>query len=291
MQELLRVDNLCKRFGRGRVLDGITLSANYGEIAGVYGLSGSGKSVLLRILAGLEKPSSGKIFRTDRGASISFETPKLEENLSCIEYLWLCASVCGIPKSKRHAACREILSLFDLDQERDARISSLPDGARKLLDVGRCLISPFDLLLLDEPSAGLDFSQRTVLWEYLLRVRRGGTKCIMVAVSRPEEAELCDRLIILHEGRIIAEGTPSELKDAAGPEKVSISLEEASSDKRLALVCEEKEGELVLSTEKGTAARQALRSSEGVSSVRIRQRRLDSVLEHLIGSEGKKSRD
>ena len=286
MQELIRADNLCKRYGSITALDGVSLAASAGECVGIFGASGAGKSTAIRLLAGIEAPDLGTISSTCRLAGICFQTPSFDKALTPVETLWLCATIYEIPRGKRHSAIREALAIIGLDSCRNRRIGSLPGGARKLLGAAQALLSPSELLLLDEPMADLDFDARRRLWERLLNIRTHDGKTIILATSRPDDAELCDRIVLLHEGRVLAAGTPAELRSMAGPEALvikPIKAKGAGPPKAgwAGIVGREEDGSFVVEIGPESRPTELLRQISGVAAVRLRPRGLDSILEEL----------
>jgi len=286
VQERIRADNLCKRYGSTTALDGVSLTASAGECMGIFGTSGAGKSTAMRLLAGIEAPDSGTVSSTCRLAGICLQTPLFDEALTPAEALWLYATLYEISRGKRHSAIREALALVGLDSCRNCRIGSLSGGARKLLGVAQALLSPSELLLLDEPMADLDFDARRRLWEHLSNVRTYDGKTIILATSRPDDAELCDRIVLLQKGRVLAAGTPAELRSMVGPEALvikPIKAKGAGPPKAgwAGIVGREEDGSLVVEIGPESRPTELLRQISGVAAVRIKTRGLDSILEEL----------
>ena len=288
MQERIKADNLCKRYGSLTALDQASLTAYSSECLGIFGLSNAGKSALLRLLAGMESPDSGMITSTETGAAIALQSPANNSALTPSEIMLLWATLYGIPCGKRRAAVRETLALVGLDSERDRRIGTLSAGVRKLVELARALISPSNLLLLDEPMVGLDSDMRRRIWEHLLKIRSYDHKTIIIATSRSEDAELCDRIILLHEGRVLAAGTPVQLRGLVGPEAMTIkpvSTRGIHSNKAgwSGMIGREQDGSLVVELDAGSRPTELLRQiSTDVAAVRFRSRGMDSVLDELL---------
>jgi ABC-2 type transport system ATP-binding protein len=285
MEQSIRAEKICKRYRDLTALDNVYLEAHAGECLGVFGVSGAGKSVLLRILAGLEVPDSGDVLAADRRAGFASQSPALDALLTPAETLWLHACLCDIPRRKRWSAVRETLSLLGLDSERNRRIGTLPDGDLKLLELGTALICPADVLLLDEPMACLDSGTRHRLWERLLSLRASGRKAIVMSTSRTEDAELCDRVILLHRGRVVAEGTVSELRNTVGPEALVVR-QRKSPRRGPGVVGKEEDGSLTF--EFGAEAQPVelvKQIGSDAAGVVIRPRGLDSVLDELTAPE------
>lgn len=290
MQERIRADNLCKRYGSLAALDQASLVAYAGECVGVFGPSGAGKSTLLRLLAGAEAPDSGNISFADGRAGLSRQTPFIDGALTSAEALWLYAALYEIPRGKRHAAVRETLTLVGLDSERNRRIGTLPSGSQKLLEVALAVLSPSDLLLLDEPMAGLDFDTRQRVWEYVLRIRARERKTVVVATARSEDAELCDRIVLLHKGQVLAAGTVAQLRSMVGPEALVITPAKTQGTHArrgwAGIVGREQDGSLVVEMGPESRPVELLREiSDDIAAVRVSPRGLDSVLQELIARQ------
>lgn len=286
MRERVRAENLSKRYGATLALDDVSLTVYSGECFGVFGLSGSGKSTLMQLLAGIEKPSSG-IISGSTPSALSPQYPVIDEALTPFEALWFHAAMCGIPRGKRHNAVREALTLVGLDGERNRRIGKLRGGARKLIEIARVLMSPHDLLLLDEPMADLDFDIRRRLWEHLLKIRVRSKVTIIIATSRSEDAELCDRIALLHDGRVLAIGTAAQLRGMAGPEALVIKplRKEKTRGRRgwSGVLSREQEGSLVVEIGPESKPVELLREiSADIAAVRMKNRGLDDVLQALV---------
>lgn len=288
MQERIRVDNISKKYGGRTALSDVSIAACDGECLGIYGRSGSGKTALLRVMAGIDSPDSGSI--TPHRAGFSFQMPIFDETLTPAEALYICATLYGIPPGKRNSAVRDTLILVGMDSMDDLRISALSLGYRKLLEVARALITPFDLLLLDDPMAGLDTDMRVRLWEHLLKLRAHGGKTIILATSRSEDAEICDRVVLLHEGRVLADGTVDQLQSMAASEAVVITPIAAkggqqSKSERTVIVGKEQDGHLIVQAGDKLLPADVLRQLQGNAAVRLHTRGLDSILDELIAAE------
>jgi len=289
MQQRLRVENLCRRYRDTVALDDVTLTAFSGEACGVFGPSGSGKSVLLRIIAGIEAPDSGVVSRRGSGCALSFAEPAVDLQLTPYETLWLHAILYEIPRRKRHAAVREVLVLMDLDSVRDIRVSSLSSGMRKRLELARALIATADILLLDEPTFGLDARMRERLWDRLLSLRSNEGRTVVIATSRPDDAELCDRINLLHHGRVLACGTVAQLRSMVGPEAVVIKPLDAKKAgtkglrrNKAGITAFEQEGSLVVEMGMDSTPVELIRQISGdVAAVRLRPQGLGTVLDEL----------
>lgn len=290
LQERIRAGNLYKRHGRTTVLDGVSITALREEVCGIFGLSGAGKTTLLRVLSGIEKADSGVISCPGGRPALSFAEPALDESLTPIEILNLHAALYGIPRRKRRGVIRETISLLDLEDVRDSRVSTLPAGLRKQIELARVLVSPSNVLLFDEPMLGLDAMTRERIWNHLLMLKCTEHRTIIVATSRPEDAELCDRIMMLDRGRVLADGTVSRLRSMVGPEAVVIRPLASRKpggrgtwgDKR-AITMSEQEGSLVVEMSTDSQPVELVRELHGqAAAVRLRPKGLGVVLEELI---------
>ncbi len=294
MAELLRADNLSKSYGHVTALDGVSLSVHEGECLGVYGFSGAGKTALLRMLAGEDASRAVSRF----GGQIGFarQKPFLNGRLTPSEAMWLYASLYRIPRGKRRSVISNVLSLLGLTVHADTQICRLPSGEQKLVEIARALLSPGDLLILDEPMSGLDSNMRHWLWEHLLKLRAHEAKSIVIATSRPEDAELCDRVVLLHKGRVLASGTPAELRGVIAQETLvvrPIGAKHLTSTKPLWNGVVESEHDEFLSIEVNPEwpPTEILRQVPyDVSAIRVTRRGLDSILGELASKAEEMSR-
>lgn len=290
MQELIRAENLSKRYGSVTALEAVSIAALREEVCGVFGPSGSGKSALIRLLAGMETPDSGTILHSEGKPAVSFAEPALDESLTPLEILNLHAVLYEIPRVKRRGAVRETLALFELDSVRDRRVSTLSSGVRKQVELARVLISPSAILLLDEPMSGLDSIVRERVWNHLLMLKSLEHRTIVVATARPEDAELCDRITLLNRGRVLADGTVSRLRSMVGAEAVVIKPlgpkrpggRGAWAEKR-AITMSDDDGSLVVEMSADSRPAEFVREVSGrAAAVRLRPKGLGVVLEELI---------
>ncbi|MBK6847880.1 MAG: ABC transporter ATP-binding protein [Proteobacteria bacterium] len=222
-EALLELHELSQSFGTRQVLDRLSLRITPGECFGLLGPNGSGKSTALAIIAGLLRPTEGTITFAGqrlpgaqrllrRSSGVVFQRPALDLKLSVAQNLALAARLQGLRGAPARQRIAEALELAGLsDRERDLA-GVLSGGLKRRLDIARALLHEPRLLLLDEPTAGLDEVSFRQTWRQLdlLRQQRGLT--IVLATHRPEEAERCDRLAIMAAGRVALIDTPEALK-------------------------------------------------------------------------------
>ena len=221
MPTAIEVRDLVKRYGDARAVDGVSFSVEEGEVFAILGPNGAGKSTTVEILEGhrtrtagdvdvlgLDPATGGRDFRDRIG--IMLQTSGLDRELSVREVLELY----GSPYSRRRPV-DEVLELVELTEKADARISTLSGGQERRVDLALGLIGDPDLIFLDEPTTGFDPAARRRSWETVRNLTSLG-RTIVLTTHYLEEAEtLADRLVVLSQGRIVAEGTPAELRSRA----------------------------------------------------------------------------
>lgn len=208
-----------KRFGTLQALDGATLRVRRGEVYGLLGPNGAGKTTLIRMLVGLLAPDAGAVSVLGRRlpnldvlARVGYMTQQaaLYPDISAAENVRFFAAIHGVDDG-----VREALEFVDLWDRRDAVVSALSGGMRTRCSLACALVHRPELLLLDEPTVGVDPQLRLQLWDRFQKMAAGGTT-ILVSSHVMDEAERCDRLGLIRFGRLLAEGTVPELKARAG---------------------------------------------------------------------------
>jgi lipooligosaccharide transport system ATP-binding protein len=219
---LLRVEHLSKKFGNSSVVDDLSLHVKAGECLGMIGPNGAGKTTTIRMCLGLVAPDAGRIEafglpipRQVRDAKnrigVVTQLDSLDPDFSCAENLRVYGSYFGLPKETIEARIPRLLEFSALQVKAHAKPSELSGGMKRRLSLARALINDPDLLLLDEPTTGLDPQARHLMWERLQQLLQQG-KAILLTTHFMDEAErLCDRLLVMDNGRSIAEGTPRGL--------------------------------------------------------------------------------
>jgi ABC-2 type transport system ATP-binding protein len=220
---LLEVRGLSVEFKKRRVLEEVSFSVQPGEIFGLLGPNGSGKSTTFHVLTGVLRPRAGALFfegqpvapgarLVRRQLGVVFQSASVDINLTCRENLRLAARLHRVPGAEVEGRIRDLLGLADLTDRGDDRVKTLSGGMKRRLELARSLIHRPRLLILDEPTVGLDEVSFERTWQRLaeLRAREGTT--LLLTTHRPEEAARCDRLALLDQGRIIAVDTPANLQ-------------------------------------------------------------------------------
>ena len=217
------VDGVVKRFGRQTALDGVTLRVRRGEVYGLLGPNGAGKTTLIRSLVGLVAPEKGAVTVLGRRmpqlevlAHVGYMTQQaaLYPDLSAEENVNFFGAING-----RVDGVREALEFVDLWDRRKSVVSTLSGGMRTRCSLACALVHKPDLLLLDEPTVGVDPQLRVQLWDGFRKMAAGGTS-IVVSSHVMDEAERCDRLGLIRFGKLLAEGTVAEIKAKAGVDRL-----------------------------------------------------------------------
>ncbi|HYG63266.1 MAG TPA: ATP-binding cassette domain-containing protein, partial [Thermoanaerobaculia bacterium] len=222
-----------RRGGARKALAGVGFQVAAGEVFGFLGPNGGGKSTLFRILATLARPERGevRIFGIDparqvrevrRLLGVVFQSPGLDLQLTVGENLLHHGHLYGLRGRALARAIDEALARFGLADRREERARTLSGGLRRRVEIAKALLHGPRLLLLDEPSTGLDPGARRDLWDTLESLRAGGVTVLLTTHSM-EEADRCDRLALLDRGSLVAEGTPAALKEEVGGDVVTLT--------------------------------------------------------------------
>jgi ABC-2 type transport system ATP-binding protein len=224
---VVQADGLSKRFGDVHALDGLSLCIVKGETFGLLGPNGSGKTTFIRAVAGLLRPSGGTLTvlgeplpeRADRvrpRVGYMTQLQALYNDLSAWENIQFFGRVWGLSdKRERDRRCEHVLDLVDLLPRRGSLTANLSGGMKQRLSLACALVHDPELLLLDEPTVGVDPQLRQTFWGYFRTLNERGVT-IIVSSHVMDEADRCDRLGLMRFGRLLASGTPSEIRALAG---------------------------------------------------------------------------
>jgi ABC-2 type transport system ATP-binding protein len=212
---VLEVDGLSKSFGERTALRQVSLEARRGELLAVIGPNGAGKTTLLSILAGIANPDSGQVSRADGQVGWVPQQTGLYRRLTVEENLRLFARMEGVGDVQ--ATIDRMLEQTGLEERRHDQVSSLSGGNQQRINIAVGLLGDPSVLLLDEPSAGLDPGQRVRLWEFVSGLAKGGTTVIYSTHQIEEANHYGDRLVVLADGETIFDGSFAQLRRAAGP--------------------------------------------------------------------------
>ena len=219
---LVRACGLVKAYSAEPVVKGIDFEVRRGECLGFLGPNGAGKTTTINMIccfvevgAGeLEvfgEPVNGNARGIKRRLGVVSQENNLDPDLTVIKNLLVYGRYFGIPRERRLERAKELLEFVQLDEKRDSHIRTLSGGMRRRLTLARALISNPELMILDEPTTGLDPQARHVVWQKLRALNRAGVTMLLTTHYMEEAAQLCDRVLIMDEGRIIARGTPQGL--------------------------------------------------------------------------------
>jgi sodium transport system ATP-binding protein len=200
----------------------ISFSVNEGEVVGLLGPNGAGKTTLLRIIAGIMKPTSGEILideqdykkhELDIKKKIAFLSgnTKLYKDLSPVELMEMCANYYKVPKDKIDDRIEKIVKRFDMEKFKNQRIGNLSTGQGQRVGVARCVVHDPKYYIFDEATSGLDIISSKVILDFIKEEKQKG-KGVLYSTHYMEEAEnICDRVVLVNKGKIIATGTPAEV--------------------------------------------------------------------------------
>lgn len=232
-QPAIEVSGLSHAYGQRAALTDLSFRVQPGEIFGLLGPNGGGKTTLFRILSTLLPVQSGSVAvlghdaGTDaeairRKIGVTFQSPSLDKKLTVSENLRHQGHLYGLSGTELTRQIDDQLKRLGLTDRRNDRAESLSGGLARRVEIAKGLLHQPQLLLLDEPSTGLDPGARIDLWKYLHQLRDTGAVTVLVTTHLMEEAERCDRLGILDQGKLVALGTPAELRAAIGGDCVTI---------------------------------------------------------------------
>jgi lipooligosaccharide transport system ATP-binding protein len=218
----IRATGLTKRFGELVAVDGIDFEVRSGETFGFLGPNGAGKSSTMRMIGAVSPRSDGalSVFELDPDAAgpairqrlgVVPQEDNLDLELTVFENLLVYGRYFGLPSRRVRDKARELLEFVQLADRAGARVEHLSGGMKRRLTIARALINDPDLMLLDEPTTGLDPQARHALWDRLYRLKQRGVTLVLTTHYMDEAEQLCDRLVVMDQGRIVADGSPRDL--------------------------------------------------------------------------------
>jgi lipooligosaccharide transport system ATP-binding protein len=221
-ESLISARGLTKKYGDFTAVDAIDFDVAKGESFGLLGPNGAGKSTTMRIIAATSQRTSGEIKILGRdpeehGPQIRAhlgvvpQQDNLDGELTVTENLFIYGRYFGLSKKFIRNKIEELLDFAQLNEKRDSKVEALSGGMKRRLTIARALVSEPDILMLDEPTTGLDPQARHILWDRLFRLKETGVTLVITTHFMDEAEQLCDRLIVMDNGKIMAEGSPLEL--------------------------------------------------------------------------------
>jgi len=235
----LEADGLVKVFGENRAVDGVDLRVRTGTVYGVLGPNGAGKTTTINMLATLMRPDggSGRVFGHDvvREAHIvrqligvTGQFASVDETLSATENLMIFARLLGLGRSEAKAKSADLLERFGLTEAARRPLKQFSGGMRRRLDLAASLLAQPPLIFLDEPTTGLDPRTRGQMWDTIRELVHTGSTVLLTTQYLDEADQLADRIAVIDHGRVVAEGTPDDLKASVGTSSLQLRVRDAA---------------------------------------------------------------
>jgi ABC-2 type transport system ATP-binding protein len=251
----IEASGLVKAFGEVRAVDGVDLAVRSGSVYGVLGPNGAGKTTTIRMLATLLRPDAGsaQVLGRDivrdadavRGlVSLTGQMASVDEDLTGRENLILLGRLLGLRRADAKTRAGELLEAFDLAEAATRLVKNYSGGMRRRLDIAASLVVTPELMFLDEPTTGLDPRSRNQVWDIIRSLAGAGTTILLCTQYLDEADQLADGIAVIDHGRVIAEGTPAQLKSSVGGGALHVRLLDPE---------QREEAERLLATELGTA--------------------------------------
>jgi ABC-2 type transport system ATP-binding protein len=232
----LEIKNLTKKYGKKVAVDNISLTIPKGSFFGLLGPNGAGKSTTIHCITGIAQPTSGQILVDGTDVVEDYKLARTKVGLSPQEFnvdifatpeqlMDYMGGYYGIPHEKRWERINDLIQRFDLEDHRNVKFQKLSGGLKRRAMLGRALVHTPDLLILDEPTAGVDVEQRHDLWAYLKEMNEQGKTIILTSHYLEEIQHLCNEIAIINHGKIIAEGTKEEfMKEGKSVEQTYLEV-------------------------------------------------------------------
>ena len=233
-QSLIHARGLTKKFGDFTAVNGIDFDVMKGESFGLLGPNGAGKSTAMRMIGATSQRTSGDLTILDKdpekfGPQIRAhlgvvpQQDNLDTHLTVTENLYIYGRYFGLSRTFLKGKIEELLTFAQLEEKRNAKVEALSGGMKRRLTIARALVSEPEILMLDEPTTGLDPQARHILWDRLFRLKEDGVTLLITTHFMDEAEQLCDRLVVMDKGSIMAEGSPAQLiKDYSTKEVLEV---------------------------------------------------------------------
>jgi len=311
----ISVSGLVKSYGAVRALAGVDLEAAPGTVLGLLGPNGAGKTTIVRILTTLLKPDGGTArvvgldvvqdaARLRERIGLAGQYAAVDENLTGLENLTMVGRLYGEPRAQAKQRGQELLARFELLDAARRPTKTYSGGMRRRLDLAAALVARPPVLFLDEPTTGLDPRSRLQLWETIARLVADGTTVLLTTQNLDEADRLATEIVVIDHGRVLAGGTPDQLKDRVGGERLEVRLDDATAGevavRALAAMTDELPdlvGDLVSAGVRRRdgaivdAVRRLDQAGVGIEDIVLRRPTLDDVFLALTGHAAEASED
>ena len=242
---MLLIENINKAYGKRQVLQNLNLKIDFGEVYGLLGPNGAGKTTTINIICNLLKADSGKIQINNQAVSektksiigVAPQENLLYQALSCKENLNFFAQIYGLTRKVRHLQVEKCLAAVNLSDRADSPVETLSGGMKRRLNIALALVHEPKLLILDEPTTGLDIEARYEIWELIRNLKNQGITILLTTHLLDEAERLCQKIGILKNGQILAEGTLPELQKLI-PAAEIVTIETQEEEKAIARATE-----------------------------------------------------
>lgn len=298
MENVIEIKNLVKTYGDTLAVDDLSFSVKKGELFAFLGVNGAGKSTTISIICGTLDKTSGKVFvcgkDTDEGRGdiarkigVVFQNSALDKTLTVKDNLLSRAALYGIYGADAKKRIDELAEKLGFKNLLKKTLGKLSGGQKRKIDVARALIHDPEILILDEPTTGLDPQTRQTLWEFVYNLRKNENVTVFLTTHYMEEAADADRVIILNAGKIVAEGTPTELKNKYTGDFITVYGIDESRIEKLGLPYE-KIGDHIRIQVKDTAAARDLiiKYPDVFIDFEITKGKMDDVFLAVTGIKG-----
>jgi ABC-2 type transport system ATP-binding protein len=301
-QVAIAVRGLAKRFGEIQAVRGIDFFVNRGETFGFLGPNGAGKSTTINMLCTLARPTGGSAQvagldvvrerdRVRRNIGLVFQDTTLDSYMTAEQNLRLHAELYGMPREAVAPRMQTVLEMLQLWERRSSLVGTFSGGMKRRLEIARGLLHSPRVLFLDEPTIGLDPQTRSSIWRYISTLAREQDITIFLTTHYMDEAEYCDRIAIIDQGRIVALDTPAALKESVGKDRVQITTDDdqatiAALRERFGIEAQMAEGEVTFGVAEGEQFVPRLFSELGlpIRSVSVARPSLDDVFMSYTGT-------
>jgi len=298
----ISVEGLSKRFGEIEAVRGIDFEVARGETFGFLGPNGAGKSTTINVLCTLARPSGGSARvagldvvrerdRVRRNIGLVFQDTTLDNYMSAEQNLRLHAELYGMPREDVAPRMRTVLEMLQLWERRGSLVGTFSGGMKRRLEIARGLLHSPRVLFLDEPTIGLDPQTRSSIWSYISTLAREQDITIFLTTHYMDEAEYCERIAIIDQGRIVALDTPAALKESVGKDRVQITTDDddaaiAALRERFGIEAQIAEGEVTFGVAEGEqfVPRLFAELDQPIRSVSVARPSLDDVFMSYTGT-------